>query len=109
MQRALSRGFLNATELADYLVGKGVTFREAHHYAGQAVARAEAAGKPLEALSLSELQAICPCIQNDVYAALDYRTAVARRNIHGGTGPDSVIRQLRALQAWLQEKTPGAH
>jgi len=101
MREALNRGFLNATELADYLVGKGVPFREAHHYTGQAVVKAEALGVGLEALSLEALQAICPLVERDVYAVLDFERAVARRETAGGTGPRSVHKQIADLRAWL--------
>ena len=94
MRQALNRGFLNATELADYLVGKGIPFREAHHITGQAVAMAEEQGLTLEALPLKALQGLCPHIQEDVYTVLDFEQAVARRETSGGTGPNSFKRQL---------------
>ena len=72
MRAACARGFLNATELADYLVGKGLPFREAHHVTGHAVALAEKQGKGLEDLSLAELQQLDARIADDVYAVLDY-------------------------------------
>lgn len=103
MEAACKAGFLNATELADYLVGKGVPFREAHHITGSAVALAERAGKGLEDLRLDELRGVSERIGEDVYAVLDYRAAVRRRETHGGTGPESVIRQLEALNLWLQQ------
>ena len=101
MRQALSRGFLNATELADYLVGKGVPFREAHYYTGQAVALAEEEGLTLEVLPLSGLQGICPLIQEDVFSVLDFEQAVARRETSGGTGPQAVNRQLEDLRGWI--------
>ncbi len=101
MAAALSRGFLNATELADYLVGKGIPFREAHHVTGRAVALAEDAGKGLEELSLEQLRGISPVIGQDVFAVLDMANAVARRNTPGGTGPESVAAQIKAVKAWL--------
>lgn len=101
MRRALASGFLNATELADYLVGKGLPFREAHHVSGRAVACAEEKGVGLEDLSLEELRAFSPLIEKDVFAALEYDRAVARRNVPGGTGPRSVAGQLKRLGEWL--------
>lgn len=102
MRGALARGFVNATELADYLAAKGMPFRDAHHVTGHAVAFAEAQGRPLEALSLDELRQFSELIENDVAKVLAYETAVARRNTHGGTGPDSVAAQLRKLGDWLK-------
>ena len=101
MREACKLGFLNATELADYLVGKGLPFREAHHVTGQAVAAAEKAGKGLEDLTLPELQALEPRIENSVYNVLAYTAAVRRRETPGGTGPHSVSRQLEQLKDWL--------
>ncbi|ABB39327.1 argininosuccinate lyase [Oleidesulfovibrio alaskensis G20] len=101
MENALRAGFLNATELADYLVGKGVPFRDAHHITGNAVALAEDRGKGLEDLTLEEFHSVSDLIGEDVFAVLDYRAAVERRCTHGGTGPASVAAQLAALQQWL--------
>lgn len=104
MREACKAGFLNATELADYLVGRGLPFRVAHHVTGQAVAAAEREGKGLEDLTLPELQALEPRIDSDVYAVLDYAAAVRRRETPGGTGPRSVARQLEQLELWLAEQ-----
>ena len=104
MRAACARGFLNATELADYLVGKGLPFREAHHVTGHAVALAEKQGKGLEDLSLAELQQLDARITDDVYAVLDYAAAVRRRETPAGTGPRSVARQIEQLRTWLQER-----
>ncbi len=102
MAAALRSGFLNATELADYLVGKGIPFREAHHITGAAVALAEDGGKTLEELTLAEFQSLSSSIGDDVYAVLAHEAAVARRNMPGGTGPDSVRAQLAELTDWLR-------
>jgi len=101
MRSALGKGFLNATELADYLAAKGLPFREAHHATGAAVALAEQKGVGLEALSLIELRSFSPLIDQDVYAVLAFEAAVGRRNLAGGTGPASVAGQLSALRSWL--------
>ena len=101
MGRALGAGFLNATELADYLVTKGIPFREAHHITGKAVALAEGRGLSLEELPLADLRGLSDKVGDDVYAVLDYKAAVARRNSPGGTGPQSVDRQIDALRKWL--------
>lgn len=107
MEKALKAGFLNATELADYLVTKGIPFREAHHITGKAVALAEEKGVALEDLSLQEFNQLCDGyhveITDDVYIILDYFTAVKRRNVSGGTGSIAVKAQLDELKAWLAE------
>lgn len=105
MARALSAGFLNATELADYLVSRGIPFREAHHITGRAVALAEERNLPLEALPPEDLHALCERIEPDVFDVLDYRAAVARRNAPGGTGPLSLDRQFKNIRAWIAEET----
>jgi argininosuccinate lyase len=103
MRRALKAGFLNATELADYLAAKGVPFRQAHHITGAAVAFAEERGIGLEDLSTEELRRFSADIGEDVFAVLDYDNAVARRHVPGGTGPDSVGAQVFELSSWLSE------
>ncbi len=102
MAEALARGFLNATELADYLVGKGIPFREAHHITGAAVALVEKNGRRLEELSLEELRALCPAVDQGVYAILKPEAAVARRETSGGTGPHSVALQLCELRRFIK-------
>ncbi len=104
MQRTLKKGFLNATELADYLVGKGIPFREAHRITGQAVAGAEQQGCGLEDLPLAMLQTFSDKIDNDVYAVLDYKAAVSRRRTSGGTGEKSVQAQIADLEKFLGGK-----
>jgi len=101
MRAALKLGFLNATELADYLAAKGVPFRDAHHVAGSAVALAEKSGRGLEDLSLAELRALSDKIGDDVAQVLAYETAVTRRNTPGGTAPDRVWEQIESLKAWM--------
>ena len=98
MRTAAGKGFINATDLADYLVGKGLPFRDAYHAAGQAVALAAAKGKTLETLSLAEYQTISPLVADDVFAAVDLDACVARRSSFGGTSPDSVRTQLAAVR-----------
>ncbi|MBD5646578.1 MAG: argininosuccinate lyase [Desulfovibrio sp.] len=105
MREACSAGFLNATELADYLVAQGLPFREAHHVTGEAVAAAERENKGLEDLTLPELQALSPRIGEDVYKVLQCAAAVERRETPGGTGPRSVERQLEDMRRWLEAAT----
>jgi len=103
MRRALDRGFLNATELADYLAAKGLPFREAHHATGAAVALAEKKGVRLEDLSLDELRGFSELVEQDVCAVLEHEAAVRRRALAGGTGPAPVAAQLAGLRAWLKD------
>jgi argininosuccinate lyase len=101
MRAALSQGFVDATELADYLTARGVPFRDAHHVAGRLVRYAHVHGKTLSALSLDELRAESTAFAQDVYTALDPETAVERRSIPGGPARAMVQHELDALRARL--------
>lgn len=101
MLSACKSGFLNATEMADYLARKNIPFRDAHHITGQIVAYAEKQGRGLEDLDLKELKSFSEAIERDVFESLDYKNAVTRRETPGGTGPVSVERQLSDLKDWL--------
>ncbi len=92
-----------ATELADYLVRKGVPFRESHHCAGQAVAKAEVAGVSLQELGLAEYGAINEAFEEDLYGVLDYHQSVAARDVEGGTAPKAVRAQLERARALLAQ------
>ena len=90
---------LLATDLADYLVKRGMPFRAAHHVVGKAVQVAEQRGLPLTALTLSDLQTISPHFAADVLAVFDVTASLASRNIPGGTGPQALQAQLLAAQS----------
>jgi argininosuccinate lyase len=97
MSSALEPSLL-ATELADYLVRKGVPFREAHHVVGQVVQKAS---RQISDLSLDELRAINPAFDADVAAVWDFRAAVERRAALGGTSPESVRTQIAKAHATM--------
>lgn len=103
MRDACSKGFLNATDLADWLVTHaGVAFRDAHHLTGQLVKLAEARNCTLEELSLADMQEVHPSIRQDVFAAIDINTCVARRTSFGGTAFERVREAVATAQkAWL--------
>ncbi|MFH1154329.1 MAG: argininosuccinate lyase [Pseudomonadota bacterium] len=90
MAAACQKGFLNATDLADYLTVRGMPFREAHSVSGKAVAHALKAGKELQDLSLDEFKGFSALIQEDVYHFLSVNSMISRRITHGGTGFDNV-------------------
>ena len=104
MRAALRAGFLDATEIADYLAERGVPFREAHHVAGRLVARAVRAGKVLAELSLDDFRAEHPNFSDDIFAALDPETMVERRNVLGGPARAQVERQLADLDHRLAQR-----
>jgi argininosuccinate lyase len=93
MRAAIDPAML-ATDLADYLVTKGVPFREAHHAAGHAVKRAGELRVKLTELPLAEWQAIHPAFGGDLYQVFDPERAIARRAAFGGTAPEAVQTQL---------------
>jgi argininosuccinate lyase len=91
---AAQQGYANATELADYLVAKGIPFRTAHDISGQAVVMAISKGKALEELSISELQTINDKIEDDVYPMLELESVLNKRNVLGGTNKELVTKAL---------------
>jgi argininosuccinate lyase len=99
-------GWLNATDLAEYLVRRGVPFRRAHRQAGELVAIARGRGVELQALSLAELRAVAPRVAPDVFRALDPARAVSARTIAGGTAPSRVRAALREVERWLERTKP---
>lgn len=98
MGAALDSAML-ATDLADYLVAKGVTFRQAHQLVGQAVRVAAEQGYELDMLSLAAFQQISSHFDRDVYKVFDPRQSIARRSAIGGTAPQAVREQLRLAQS----------
>lgn len=90
MREAAKRGFSTATDLADYLVRKGVAFRDAHEIVGKSVGYGVQTGKDLSEMSLAELQQFSNAIEQDVFAVLTLEGSVAARNHIGGTAPQQV-------------------
>jgi argininosuccinate lyase len=101
MQRAALRGYATATDLADYLVKKGLPFRDAHEAVAHAVKVAIQRGVDLSELPLAELQAMQPAITADVFEALTLRGSLAARNVLGGTAPAQVLAQVARHRARL--------
>ena len=89
-------GMILATDLADYLVGKGVPFRTCHRIVGQLVRTALEQGKRLEELELETLRSVSDVFEDDVYTVLSAEKSTNRRNLDGGTGRDAVMRQVKA-------------
>lgn len=93
-QEAAEQGYANSTELADYLVAKGVPFREAHHIVGEVVVAAIGQGVALEALSLAQLRQFSAVIGEDVYPILALQSCLDKRNAQGGVSPQQVARAI---------------
>jgi argininosuccinate lyase len=101
-REAASRGYMNATELADYLARKGMPFREAHETVGRVVLRAIEREVELDALSLEEMRAFSPLIAEDVYEALSLERTLATKAQTGGTAPERVGEALAIARASLK-------
>ncbi len=102
MYSAAQKGFINATDLADYLTKKGTPFRTAYKITGQLVVYCIQNGTVLENLPLSLLQTYHPSFAEDVYAQISLETCVSKRISAGSTSPDSVSTQIQFLRDWLE-------
>ncbi|MBC8094875.1 MAG: argininosuccinate lyase, partial [Akkermansiaceae bacterium] len=98
---AASDPALLATDLADYLVRKGMPFRQAHHAVGAVVALAEKTGQPLNQLTLAELQSVDKSFARDALAVFDLTRAMAKRNLTGAPGTKEVAKQLKRWRGQL--------
>ncbi len=94
MREAAAKGFINATDLADYLTKKGMPFRDAHRISGQLVAYCISKNTVLEKLDLETLKSYSPLFERDVYRAISLETCVKERNSAGGPAPQEVKRQI---------------
>jgi argininosuccinate lyase len=94
MERAALKGYATATDLADYLVKKGLPFRDAHEVVAHAVKTAVSRGIDLAELPLAELQALNPAVQADVAEVLTLRGSLNARRVLGGTAPVQVLAQV---------------
>ncbi len=102
MEKSANAGFANATDCADYLVKRGVPFRDAHAVAGRLVAHCLEKGCALDDLSLEELRVFSPAFDQDVYEAISLSSCVAARNLIGGPAPERVLAAVRAGKEWLK-------
>jgi len=104
MAMAATRGYLNATDMADYLVGKGVAFRDAHACAGKAVAAAIAKNKELHELTLKELKTFSAAVEADLFDVLAPGQVIARRNAFGGTAKKTVRAAIAAARRQIKKE-----
>ena len=101
MRQAAGEGFINATDLADYLVKKGMPFRSAYKISGQIVAYCLASGKVLETLTLEEYRGFTPLAQEDIFEAIDLMNCVEKRISVGGTSVKMVEKQIEYVKSKL--------
>jgi len=98
---AAEGGYAQATDVADYLVARGLPFRDAHRVVGRLVALAAGSGRSLAAVSLDELRAVSPLFDSAYYQVVDLERVVAGKISPGGTAPDRVAEQLAAATVRL--------
>ncbi len=103
MRRAAGRGFINATDCADYLTKKGMPFRDAYTVTGRLVARCSQQGKTLEELTLPELREISSLFEEDVYEALNLENCMGLRSSYGGPAVSETTRQIQELTNFIKE------
>jgi argininosuccinate lyase len=101
MKAALSKDML-ATDLAEYLVRKGVPFRETHHISGQAVRMAEDRGCSMSDLSVKDLKTLHPLFEDDVLQVWDFERSIEQRCSLGGTSRKTVLLQIKQLKEKLE-------
>ncbi len=104
MLAAAKKGFINATDCADYLTKKGVPFRDAYKATGQLVYACTTQGKTLEELTLAEFRAIHPEFDEGVYQAIDLQTCVSQRGSYGGPCVAQTTRQIEELEQFMGER-----
>ena len=103
MRKAAGKGFINATDCADYLTKKGMPFRDAYTVTGRLVAACAAQGKTLEDLTLDELKAVSSLFEQDVYDALNLENCMALRKSYGGPAVAETARQIEAIETFVQQ------
>ena len=99
MRAAAGKGFINATDCADYLTKKGMPFRDAYTVVGQLVAACGQKGKTLEELTLEELREVSDLFESDVYDALNLENCMALRGSYGGPAVSETKRQIEEITA----------
>jgi argininosuccinate lyase len=103
MEDSAKKGFTNATDAADYLVKKGVPFRDAHGYIGQLVLICIDRGISLDELPLEDYKSVCPTFDNDIYEAISLKTCVEKRLTLGAPGPDVMDYVIKQCEAYMNE------
>ena len=103
MRKAASKGFINATDCADYLTRKGIPFRDAYKITGRLVNECVKTGQTLESLPLEKYKEFSSVFDNDIYDAVNLENCVARRTSYGGPSPDAVKKQIEIVDKFLNE------
>ncbi|MBR5272527.1 MAG: argininosuccinate lyase [Clostridia bacterium] len=103
MRKAAAGGFINATDCADYLVGKGLPFRDAYKATGELVAKCIEKNETLETLPIEEYKAVCDLFDTDVYTAISLEKCVGDRKVRGGPAPESVQYQVDKVRKIMED------
>ena len=103
MRRAAAEGFINATDCADYLVKKGLPFRDAYTVVGKLVNGCILAGKTLETLTIDEYKNASPLFDSDIFEAIALETCIELRKVPGGPSRESVAQQIKAVRELLED------
>ena len=106
MERAAAGGFINATDCADYLVKKGMPFREAYMIVGRLVNMCIKSGESLDTLPLKDFRSISALFDEDVYEALQLKTCVNGRTVYGGPSEESVNQQIQLMEEFVALHSP---
>ncbi|MCX7772229.1 MAG: argininosuccinate lyase, partial [Clostridia bacterium] len=101
LYQAARGGFTNATDIADYLVKKGIPFRESHEIIGRMVAYCIEKGKSIDEMSMDEFYAFSDKIESDVYTAISLETCVNERKVPGGPSKESVMASVESGKSFL--------
>lgn len=108
MERAASAGFINATDCADYLVRKGMPFRDAYMIVGRLVNNCIRTDERLDTLTLRDFRAVSDKFDSDIYQALELKTCVNGRKVKGGPAEECVLEQIASIQAFVDSRTQPA-
>jgi argininosuccinate lyase len=104
MRRAASGGFINATDCADYLVKKGLPFRDAYMIVGRLVNMCMKTGETLDTLPLKDFQSVSSAFDHDVYQALELKTCVNGRKVYGGPAKEAVLQQIDSVKQFVEAR-----
>jgi argininosuccinate lyase len=103
MEKSAAGGFTNATDAADYLVGKGMPFRDAHSVVGRMVLECIDKGITIDEMSIEDLKKLSPIIEEDFYQAVSIETCVLKRSTQGAPGPDAMTEEIKNCEKFISE------
>ena len=104
MIKAASGGFINATDCADYLVRKGLAFRDAYMIVGRLVTLCINMNTDMESLSLEDFKSVCDVFSEDVYDAISLKSCIKSRNVPGGPSPEAVMNHIDYIETFIKER-----